>query len=41
LLFQSVYWHGLLPGREIPGIGASMPAAGKRPPSAGLRAGKE
>jgi sulfide:quinone oxidoreductase len=31
LLFQSVYWHGLLPGREIPGIGAAMPTAGKRP----------
>jgi sulfide:quinone oxidoreductase len=33
LLFESVYWHGLLPGREIPGIGASMPAAGKHPPA--------
>ena len=31
LLFQSVYWHGLLPGREIPGIGAAMPRAGKTP----------
>jgi sulfide:quinone oxidoreductase len=31
LLFQSVYWHGLLPGREIPTIGAAMPTAGKRP----------
>ena len=31
LLFQSVYWHGLLPGREIPGIGAAMPRAGKIP----------
>ena len=30
LLFESVYWHGLLPGRELPGIGASMPRAGKR-----------
>jgi sulfide:quinone oxidoreductase len=29
LLFESVYWHGLLPGREIPGIGASMPTTGK------------
>ena len=29
LLFESVYWHGVLPGREIPGIGASMPLAGK------------
>jgi sulfide:quinone oxidoreductase len=30
LLFQSVYWHGLLPGREIPAIGAAMPTAGKQ-----------
>jgi sulfide:quinone oxidoreductase len=29
LLFQSVYWHGLLPGRELPGIRAAMPTAGK------------
>ncbi len=29
LLFESVYWHGLLPGRELPGIAAAMPAAGK------------
>ena len=35
LLFQSVYWHGLLPGRDIPGIGAVMPTAGKRPVSIG------
>jgi sulfide:quinone oxidoreductase len=34
LLFESVYWHGLLPGREIPGISASMPTAGKRPGAA-------
>ena len=31
LLFQSVYWHGLLPGRDIPGISAAMPHAGKTP----------
>lgn len=30
LMFQSFYWHGLLPGRDIPGIGADMPTAGKR-----------
>ena len=30
LLFQWVYWHALLPGREIPGIGPAMPTAGKR-----------
>ena len=29
LAFQWVYWHGLLPGREIPGIGPAMPTAGK------------
>jgi sulfide:quinone oxidoreductase len=33
LLFESVYWHGLLPGREIPGISAAMPTAGKQPPT--------
>lgn len=33
LLFQSFYWHGLLPGRDIPGIGADMPMSGKRPVS--------
>jgi len=31
LMFQSFYWHGLLPGRDIPGIGADMPLAGKEP----------
>jgi sulfide:quinone oxidoreductase len=29
LMFQWFYWHGLLPGREIPGIGAAMPTSGK------------
>ncbi len=29
LMFQSFYWHGLLPGRDIPGIGADMPDRGK------------
>ena len=33
LLFQSVYWHGLLPGRDLPGVGSTMPTAGKRVPS--------
>jgi sulfide:quinone oxidoreductase len=27
LLFEKVYWHALLPGRDIPGISASF-----RPP---------
>jgi sulfide:quinone oxidoreductase len=30
LMFQWVYWHALLPGRPIPGIGPAMPARGKR-----------
>ena len=30
LLFQTVYWHALLPGRELPGLGPAMPTAGKR-----------
>jgi sulfide:quinone oxidoreductase len=34
LLFESLYWHSLLPGRDLPGVGASMPAAGKKGVSA-------
>ena len=30
LMFQWFYWHSLLPGRDIPGIGSTMPTAGKR-----------
>ena len=30
LFFQWIYWHALLPGRDIPVIGPTMPAAGKR-----------
>jgi sulfide:quinone oxidoreductase len=30
LAFQWLYWHALLPGRELPGIGPAMPAAGKQ-----------
>ncbi len=30
LMFQWVYWHALLPGREIPVIGPAMPTAGKK-----------
>ncbi len=33
LLFQSVYWHSLLPGRDLPGLGSNMPTAGKQPQS--------
>ena len=29
LMFQWFYWHSLLPGRDIPGIGADMPLKGK------------
>ena len=29
LMFQWFYWHALLPGRPIPGIGADMPKSGK------------
>jgi len=30
LLFQSVYWHSLLPGRDLPGVGSTMPTTGKQ-----------
>ena len=30
LMFQWVYWHALLPGRELPGLGPTMPTFGKR-----------
>jgi sulfide:quinone oxidoreductase len=30
LFFQSVYWHSLLPGRDLPGVGSTMPTAGKQ-----------
>jgi sulfide:quinone oxidoreductase len=29
LMFQWLYWHSLLPGRDIPGISSTMPTAGK------------
>jgi sulfide:quinone oxidoreductase len=31
LAFQSLYWHMLLPGREIPGIGAHMRTSDRAP----------
>jgi sulfide:quinone oxidoreductase len=31
LMFQWVYWHALLPGRDLPLVGPAMPTAGKRP----------
>jgi sulfide:quinone oxidoreductase len=30
LAFEWMYWHALLPGRGIPGVGTHMPTAGKR-----------
>jgi len=30
LMFQWLYWHALLPGRDIPGISAEMSRSGKR-----------
>ena len=30
LMFQWIYWHALLPGRDLPGIGPRMPTAGKK-----------
>ena len=32
LMFQSVYWHALLPGRDLPGINPTMPTTGKEVP---------
>jgi sulfide:quinone oxidoreductase len=33
LMFSWLYWHSLLPGRDIPGIPATMPTAGKHIPT--------
>ncbi len=41
LMFQSFYWHSLLPGRDIPGIGSEMPTAGKQLTSAALPTGEQ
>ncbi len=32
LAFGWLYWHVLLPGRDIPAVRSQMPTAGKRPP---------
>ena len=29
LAFQWIYWHALLPGRDLPGVGSAMPGRGK------------
>jgi sulfide:quinone oxidoreductase len=34
LAFQSIYWHMLLPGRDLPGISADLQLSGKRIPVA-------
>jgi sulfide:quinone oxidoreductase len=31
LAFQPFYWHALLPGRDMPGVGGQMSMAGKEP----------
>jgi sulfide:quinone oxidoreductase len=33
LLFESLYWHSLLPGRDLPGFGSMMPTSGKAIPT--------
>ncbi len=33
LMFQWIYWHALLPGRPLPGLGPTMPTAGKERPA--------
>jgi sulfide:quinone oxidoreductase len=30
LAFEWLYWHGLLPGRDVPGIASAMPQHGKQ-----------
>src|SRR5664280_159056 len=29
LMFQPLYWHSLLPGHDLPGVGSAMPTRGK------------
>lgn len=33
LMFAWLYWHALLPGRDLPGVAAAMPRAGKHIPA--------
>jgi sulfide:quinone oxidoreductase len=35
LMFEWFYWHGLLPGRDVPGISSAMPSSGKIPVQVG------
>jgi sulfide:quinone oxidoreductase len=32
-MFAWLYWHSLLPGRDIPGMPTAMPSAGKAAPT--------
>jgi sulfide:quinone oxidoreductase len=41
LAFGWLYWHVLLPGRDIPGVHGPMPAAGKLPSVSGANASKK
>jgi sulfide:quinone oxidoreductase len=35
LMFQWFYWHVLLPGRDVPGLGSAMPTEGKTTTTSG------
>jgi sulfide:quinone oxidoreductase len=39
LMFQWLYWHVLLPGRDVPGISSQMHLTGKTPTSVGMTEG--
>jgi sulfide:quinone oxidoreductase len=39
LMFQWVYWHALLPGRDLPGVTADMTEHGKRRPEHATKEG--
>ncbi len=41
LMFQWIYWHALLPGRPLPGLGPTMPTAGKERPEAATAKGEQ
>jgi sulfide:quinone oxidoreductase len=32
-MFAWLYWHVLLPGRDIPGVASNMPRSGKKFPA--------
>lgn len=39
LMFKSLYWHSLLPGRDLPGVRSDMPRSGKRFESTAMKEG--